>query len=185
MEESKNNNKNLYCLVLNRGYMPFDIVEWQKAITLEYLGRCQTLEYHPYITIKSPSFEWPLPIVIKVNSIRSNIIQGPPTRMMIYYRDNFRCAYCGKTLKDNEITIDHIVPKSKGGKWTWENLVTCCRECNFKKKDEIWVPVYVVPKKPNFLFPKYIKLSSIVDPFTREAWIRYIPKNMLKEMAVR
>ncbi len=162
--------------------MPFDIIEWQKAITLEYLGRCETLEYHPIATIRSPSYEWPFPVVIKVNSIKSNAIQGPPTRMMIYYRDNFRCAYCGKVLKDNEITIDHVIPKSKGGRWSWENLVTCCRECNSKKKDEIWIPIYVIPKKPNFLFPKYIKIIKVVDYFTREIWIKYIPRNLLKEM---
>lgn len=176
---------NLYALVLNRSYMPFDIVDWQKAITLEYLGRCYTLEYHPERTIRSPSFEWPLPIVIKVNSIKSTLVEGLPTRMMIYYRDNFRCAYCGKVLKDNEITIDHIVPKSKGGRWTWENLVTCCRDCNFKKKDEIWVPVYCTPRKPKFLFPKYARIVKLVEPVVRDIWQRYVPDEHIKSMAVR
>ncbi len=170
----------LMCLVLNKMFMPFDIIPWQRAITLEFLGRGLVLEYHPHRRIRSARRSWQVPIVMKVNSIRTTMVEGPPTRMMIYYRDNFRCAYCGKTLKDNELTIDHVVPKAKGGKWTWENLVTCCRNCNLRKKEEIWVPVYTTPTKPKFLFPQYIKASKSVDSETIEVWQRYIPQGLVR-----
>ena len=174
----------LLCLVLNKSFLPFDIIPWQKAITLEFLGRGLAVEYHPTRKIKSARREWDVPIVIKVNSIRSTLVQGPPTRMMIYYRDGFKCAYCGKMLKDNELTIDHVVPKAKGGKWTWENLVTCCRECNFRKKEEIWIPRFATPAKPKFLFPQYIRLKESVDGETKRVWEKYIPQSLVRSLAL-
>ncbi len=181
--EGKMNN--LQCLVLNRSFLPFDIINWQKAITLEFLGRCLTLEYHPFKKIKSAKKEWNLPIVVKVNSIKSTLVTGSPTRMMIYYRDDFRCAYCGKILRDSELTIDHVIPKSKGGKWKWDNLVTCCRECNAKKKEEIWVPKFVTPAKPKFLFPKYIKAKRSVEPEVLNIWNKYIPPSTTKLIVIK
>lgn len=175
----------LQCLVLNRSFLPFDIINWQKAITLEFLGRCITLEHHPHKKIRSARKEWSVPIVIKVNSIKSTLVTGIPTRMMIYYRDNFRCAYCGKMLRDNELTIDHIIPKSKGGQWKWENLVTCCRECNAQKKEEIWVPRFTTPAKPKFLFPKYIKAQRNVESLILEIWKTYIPPITIRLIAER
>ena len=172
----------LLCLVLNKTFLPFDIIPWQKAITLEFMGRGLVLEHHPTRKVRSAKKEWEVPVVIKVNSIRSTLVVGPPTRMMIYYRDGFRCAYCGKMLRDSELTIDHVVPKAKGGKWTWENLVTCCRECNFRKKEEIWVPRFTTPVKPKFLFPQYMKAVKVADPETLNLWKRYIPKSMVKCM---
>ncbi len=180
----KEEEKQLLCLVLNKSFLPFDIVSWQKAITLEIMGRCLTLEYHPVRKVKSVKRAWNVPIVIKVNSIRSTLVTGAPTRMMIYYRDGFRCAYCGRMLKDNELTIDHVVPKAKGGKWTWENLVTCCRDCNIRKKEEIWIPKYTTPAKPKFLFPKYMKLVKQVDTATRSIWDKYIPQGLVKSLAL-
>ncbi|RLE00111.1 MAG: HNH endonuclease [Aquificota bacterium] len=165
----------LFCLVLNRAFLPFDVIHWEKAITLEWLGRCLVIEYHPTRRVRSPSREYPLPIVVRVSSIRSTMVMERPTRMMIHYRDNFRCAYCGKTLRDNELTIDHVVPRSKGGKWTWENLVTCCVRCNRAKRQEIWVPTYTDPVKPRFLFTRYLKVARLIDPPTREVWNQYLP----------
>jgi len=182
MEKGK---EHIFCLVLNKSFLPFDIVTWQKAITLEFMGRCLSLEYHPSKKISSVRKKWNVPVVIKVNSIRSTLITGSPTRMMIYYRDGFRCAYCGKILRDNELTIDHIVPKSKGGKWTWENLVTCCRDCNTRKKEQIWVPRFVIPGRPKFLFPKYIKAVKLVDSITREIWKRYVSEELVRQVVVK
>ncbi len=166
--------KRLFCLVLNRAFMPFDVVSWQKAITLEWLGRCLVIEYHPTEVARSPSQEFPVPVVVRVSSIRSTTVMDKPTRMMIYYRDNFRCGYCGKTLRDHELTIDHIVPKSLGGTWSWENLVTSCVQCNRAKRQEIWVPRYAEPVKPRFLFTKYLKIARSVDIETQEVWRRYL-----------
>ncbi|BAT71170.1 HNH endonuclease [Thermosulfidibacter takaii ABI70S6] len=175
--------EDILCLVLNKTFLPFDIISWQKAITLEFMGRGLTIEYHPFKKVNSARKQWDVPVVIKVNSIRTTLVQGPPTRMMIYYRDGFKCAYCGKMLKDNELTIDHVVPKAKGGRWNWENLVTCCRDCNFRKKEEVWIPRYTIPAKPKFLFPQYIDAQKRVDQVTQQIWKRYIPKAMIKSLA--
>jgi 5-methylcytosine-specific restriction endonuclease McrA len=119
-------------LVLDKSYTPTTIFSHKKAFILDVLGRCEVLEYYRTKTIRSVSADYPVPLVIRIPILLRHWKKGP-TRRAIHIRDNFTCAYCGKTLKDSEITIDHIVPKSCGGKWTWKNLITCCAECNQRK----------------------------------------------------
>ena len=73
-------------------------------------------------------------------------------RQRLYKRDNNECAYCGSK---KELTIDHILPKSRGGKNSWSNLITCCLPCNLKKGDktpeEAKMPLLFTPKIPSFL----------------------------------
>jgi 5-methylcytosine-specific restriction endonuclease McrA len=155
--------------------MPFDVIPWERAITLEWLGRCLVIEYHPAKKVRSPSREYPVPVVVRVGSIRGTVITERPTRMMIYYRDGFKCAYCGKILRDHELTIDHVLPKSKGGSWSWENLVTCCVQCNRSKNQGIWVPRFTDPVRPRFLFARYLRVVDHIDDDTRRIWDGYIP----------
>lgn len=175
MDTQQARGKRLFCLVLNRAYIPFDVIIWEKAITLEWLGRCLVIEYHPSRKVRSPTREHKVPIVVRVGSIRSTIVVEKPSRMMIYYRDNFRCAYCGKMLRDNELTIDHVVPRSKGGKWSWNNLVTCCTQCNRKKRGEIWIPRFTNPTKPKFLSTRYLRAVKYIDSETMTVWDHYTP----------
>lgn len=77
-----------------------------------------------------------LPSVIRLREYkRIPIRMQLPTRKSIYARDGYRCGYCLKRFKGDHLTLDHIVPKSRGGKGTWDNLVTACRLCNHRKAD--------------------------------------------------
>jgi len=120
-------------LLLNITYEPLKIINWKKAITLLCLGKVEVIEeYHR--EIHSVSFMIKLPSVVRL----LKMVKRPKcpvrfSRQNIYARDRYKCQYCGETCPSEELTYDHITPKSRGGKTEWENIVTCCVECNREK----------------------------------------------------
>lgn len=138
-------------LLLSSSYEPIAFCDMKKAITLMFLEKAEVVEMRDGEWIKCISMNYKCPSIIR---LRSNNRHAKPkiqlNRKNIMKRDNFKCMYCGST---SELTIDHIVPKSKGGKTTWENLVTACNPCNNRKdnKDlhEAGLMLRTVPKMPN------------------------------------
>ena len=139
-------------LVLDKTYMPITIFSHKKAFLLSYLERCEVLEYYTNVVLTSPRKEFPAPLVIRIPVLVRHWNSASPTRRAVFIRDNLICAYCGKLVKDHNATVDHVVPKSKGGKWEWENLVTCCSSCNQKKggktPEEAGLKLLYKPYKP-------------------------------------
>ena len=108
-------------LVLNNSYEPINITNWKRAIVLLIKEKAQVLSSR---------------VIRLFNYIRipfAKIVAQTPSRAMIYKRDNNKCQYCGAT---RSLTIDHVIPKSRGGGDTWENLVVACSSCNVKKGDK-------------------------------------------------
>lgn len=134
-------------LVLNAGYEPLAVVSFKRALALVMSHKATVVEAdvsHPVFGIANA---WDRPSVI----LLSRYVRLPRGRMVpvsrrgVLRRDNHRCAYCGKT----GTTIDHVLPRSKGGQDSWENLVACCLRCNNIKGDRLlseigwtlrWVP---------------------------------------------
>jgi len=138
-------------LVLNTNYAPLEVCSARRAICLYYLEKVDILinyddEVHsPSITIKIPS-------VIKLKEfIRHNSIDLVLSRSNIFHRDKHICQYCGK--KTGPHTIDHIIPRERGGRDTWENMVTACASCNIVKGnrllEEIGMKLIKKPIHPN------------------------------------
>jgi 5-methylcytosine-specific restriction endonuclease McrA len=156
-------------LVLDRSYVPVTIFSHKKAFLLELLNRCESLEHYQRVTINSPSRKFPAPLVIRIPVLLRHWNSPAPTRRALFIRDNFTCAYCGKTVKDSEATVDHVIPKSRGGKWCWENLVTCCSQCNQKKggrtPEEAKMRLLFRPKRPTNL---QIALNRWKGKFTED-----------------
>jgi 5-methylcytosine-specific restriction endonuclease McrA len=120
-------------LLLNITYEPLRIINWKKAITLLCLGKVEVIEEYGR-DIHSVSFTIKLPSVVRL----LNLVKKPKSpvkfsRQNIYLRDKYRCQYCGLKHSTEELTYDHVLPKSRGGKTEWENIVTCCIGCNRKK----------------------------------------------------
>ena len=94
----------------------------------------------------------PLSMTFVINKAPALKNQNAVSRYMVYKRDKGRCAYCGKELSRTEATIDHILPKSRGGKTTWENVVLSCKKCNCDKDDmtpeEAGMKLLVKPYNP-------------------------------------
>ncbi|MDX2025255.1 HNH endonuclease [Microcella sp.] len=138
-------------LVLNAGYEPLAVVSFRRALVLVMNEKATVLASdgeHPVFGIDG---RWDRPSVIVLRRyVRvPHTRQVPLTRRGVLRRDGNRCAYCG----GNATTIDHVVPRSRGGADTWENLVACCLKCNNIKSDrtpaEMRWTLRVVPKAPH------------------------------------
>ena len=121
-------------LVLNAdyrplSYYPLSLWSWQDSIKSVFLDRVSIVSYYDR-QIRSPSFSMKLPSVIALKSYIRPQSNPNFTRFNVFLRDKFSCQYCGS--KD-ELTFDHLLPRSKGGKTNWDNVVTACSSCNVKK----------------------------------------------------
>ncbi|KAK3243161.1 hypothetical protein CYMTET_47165 [Cymbomonas tetramitiformis] len=120
-------------LVLDVSFTPVDVVSWQRGIILDILGKADVVEYYDQC-VRGATTEFQLPAVLKVNFYvakrRATTKSSHVNRRSILLRDNYKCQYCGC---GENLTIDHVKPVSKGGPWSWDNLVTACSRCNTKK----------------------------------------------------
>ena len=115
-------------LVLNASYEPLNITSWRRAVVLIIKGKAERIEQreeHIY-----PDF--PLPSVIRLRHyVRIPYKEIPLTRRNLLHRDNNTCQYCGQS--GESLTLDHVIPRSRGGGDSWENIVSACVRCNVRK----------------------------------------------------
>jgi 5-methylcytosine-specific restriction endonuclease McrA len=120
-------------LVLNNDSSPLMVCSIERAFTLVYLNKSEMVKSANGFKLHSVTKTFPMPSVIRLNRYVNAPYKGVNlTRQNIFKRDNFECQYCG-TKRD--LTIDHVIPRAKGGRDTWTNLVTACKKCNAKKGD--------------------------------------------------
>ena len=117
-------------LKLDASWRPKEIIPAEKAFSMVYTGRAQPVEN--YTHGPCARFLFPSVIVLK-NYIQKRRITMAPTRKNIYWRDKYICQYCAEPFKYKQLSLDHVIPKSRGGDRGWLNLVTCCHRCNQKK----------------------------------------------------
>lgn len=122
---------NLPVLVLNQNYEPLNICRVRRAIVLLYRGKAEMLENGSGF-IQSASYIAPVPSVIRLACfIKRPRPQRRLTRLEVFHRDQYTCQYCGKEIK--QLTLDHVIPRYRGGQHTWENVVSACIPCNRRK----------------------------------------------------
>ncbi len=122
-------------LLLNATFEPLKVVHWQKAITLWCQGKVEIIAHHDR-EVRAVSFALKLPSVIRLLRyvrISQRFDSVPFSRANIYARDAYTCQYCARPFQTAELTFDHVVPVSQGGRKAWENIVTCCVTCNRRK----------------------------------------------------
>jgi len=119
-------------IVLNGDYTFLNIVSWKRAVALILKGKTEVLKYSERSIHLMDGSEFKLPLVMRLIKIIRMVYRNrvPFSKKNIMIRDGYKCGYCGT---NRELTIDHIIPSSRGGKNTWENCVTACRDCNNKK----------------------------------------------------
>ncbi len=126
-------------LVLNAGYEPLQVVSWRRAMGLIFSSKAEVVSEYSE-TVSTISTSYTLPSVIRLNRyIRRSKRFGfvSCSRKNVLLRDKYQCQYCGVYCKPSATTIDHVIPKSKGGDSSWENLVTACAHCNRKKGNKL------------------------------------------------
>ena len=146
------------CLVLNAdyqplSYFPLSLWGWQDVIKAVFLERVNIVaEYN--LKVNASNFSINLPSVISLKKYISLSKKIPFTRFNLFLRDRFRCQYCNKRFKASELTFDHVISRAKGGKSSWENVVSACFKCNNKKGSlnysEANMKLVRTPKKPSF-----------------------------------
>ncbi len=121
-------------LLLNTTYEPLHVVSLRRAVALVLQGKAHLVETSER-TMCSPSLAMPEPSVIRLRGRVAVAWRGslPLTRSAILARDGYTCQYCGATLAAGRLTIDHVLPQSRGGGWAWGNLVAACPACNAAK----------------------------------------------------
>ncbi len=138
-------------LVLNAdfrplSYFPLSLWPWQEAIKAVFLDRVNIVSEYERV-VRSPSFEMRLPSVIALKEFVPMERRPAFTRFNVFLRDRFTCQYCEQPFPAQELTFDHIVPRSKGGRTTWDNVVTACQSCNLLKGDRLPQQAHMYPKR--------------------------------------
>ena len=160
-------------LKLDSSYKPLDIIDSCDALSMVLRGKARVVENYSNCTINTTHVNFPEPSVIVLNRfVDFKFFKVGCTRRNIYDRDQHICQYCHKWYSNNKLTLDHVVPKSKGGPKSWENLVTCCKSCNQKKGNlhlkECGMNLLTVPKKPKY------QLLDYLGPNIPEDWKIYL-----------
>jgi 5-methylcytosine-specific restriction endonuclease McrA len=128
-------------LVLNAdfrplSYFPLSVWCWQDAVKAVFLDRVSVLNEYDAV-VRSPSQSFRLPSVIALKDYIPTSRRPAFTRFNVFLRDNFSCQYCGDMLPTQELTFDHVIPRCRGGRTTWENVVTACGICNLRKGSKL------------------------------------------------
>ncbi len=183
-------------LVLNKNFYAIQITSWRRAIGLLYIEHadvvdqeyrtynfsdwCEMSRYvkeHPSGFIRTPTFRFVFPEVIALKFYdKLPAAEVKFTRKNIYEHYRHRCCYCGKKLPTSELNLDHVVPRSRGGKTTWDNIITSCVKCNIKKGNklpsEAGMKLLIVPSRPRWSGAFSLALRANIR--MKSSWQKFI-----------
>ncbi len=161
-------------LVLNQSYEPLNVCNLPRAFRLVFGEKAEVVEYDHQM-IRTPRREFRAPSVIRLqHQIRRPRPRVKLTRREIFVRDGHRCQYCGR--QSHDLTLDHVVPRHRGGGHTWENLVAACKPCNHRKGgkllDEARIRLVRQPFEPRS--DVYSLFTPYLADDRNEAWRDYL-----------
>ena len=161
-------------LVLNASYEPLNVCSVRRAHVLVWKGKAEVVEeLDRPLRAASSTFSWPHVIRLVTYVRVPRAVQRRISRRALFARDGWRCVYCGSSA--TRLTLDHVVPRSRGGESSWENVVTACAPCNLRKGDrsleESGLVLHRIPRAPA---PElFIQLSTPTIP---NGWLQYLPQ---------
>ncbi|QIG71353.1 HNH endonuclease protein [Rhizobium phage RHph_TM39] len=150
--------ENMPSLVLNADMLPLSssplsLYHWHDTIKAVTENKASVIAEYDRV-IRSPTFEMKLPSVIALNNYVGIYTEIKFTRYNLFLRDKFTCQYCMEKFAYKNLTFDHVVPASRGGKTVWTNIVAACHPCNIKKRDrtpeEAGLHLHYKPYAPNY-----------------------------------
>lgn len=161
-------------LVLNATYEPLNVISVRRAVLLLLKEKAEIVEAAG-AWLHSEQLALPVPLVIRlVCYVRiPRHFSLPLSRRTVLARDHYTCQYCGERLPRAVLTMDHVLPRSKGGETCWENVVAACASCNRRKggrtPDEARMPLMREPRRP-----RYLALTLLEEASAPQAWNKYM-----------
>lgn len=166
-------------LLLDNSYQPINIIGWVRAVELLLAGKAEIVEEYDDIPIRSMKLEIKLPSILKLikNHGRRKRKQVNFSRFNVFLRDQWTCQYCGDKFKTEDLTYDHVIPRSRKTEDSgtcWTNIVTACRDCNHKKggrtPEEARMKLLKKPIQPEWTPKMTLRLKGN-EP---KSWLDYI-----------
>lgn len=163
---------NRLTLMINGSYEPLGVISARRALTMIFKGVAILEQASPYV-VRTPQISVPVPDVIRLVRYRRVPRQTRSvSRKGIFLRDSMTCMYCHKKFAVGDLTLDHVVPRARGGPSSWDNMVAACRPCNHKKNDrtpqEAGMPLLKEPRQIS-IHARHKLLQG-----DRVAWDRYL-----------
>jgi 5-methylcytosine-specific restriction endonuclease McrA len=184
-------------LVLNKSWVAIHIIDWQRCMSLILQEAAQpvdrdfilysmkewmdfSLTVNSYSQVQTIKQHIAIPEIIVLKKYNKLPVRDVKySRQTLFQRDKFTCGYCGEMFDRNDLTIDHIIPKSRGGTSNWNNAISCCKPCNSFKADrtpdEAHMPLLLKPKKPVWLSP----LSEIKPNHPCKTWHKFMDRTLV------
>lgn len=165
-------------LVLNAdyrplSYYPLSLWSWQDAIKAVFLDRVNIVSEYD-MAVRSPSFEMRLPSVVSLKTYVKPSRNPAFTRFNVFLRDEFTCQYC---YSREDLTFDHLIPRSRGGQTTWENVVTACAPCNLRKGGKMPEDAGMMPRQIPFrpsVHDLHNKGRKFPPNYLHDSWLDYL-----------
>lgn len=162
-------------LVLNHNYEPLNVCNIRRAVVLVLTGKAEILEAYD-VTVSSVRQVLDAPSVIRlVYMIRRPHPKVKLSRREVFIRDKYTCQYCG--VRTTDLTIDHVIPRSRGGPHSWDNLVSACRACNHRKGGKTVAEAHLKlirpPSEPRA--GRYYTIQRALNSHVSEDWLKFIP----------
>lgn len=161
-------------LVLNATYEPLNVVSVRRAVVLLLKEKAELVEAAE-ARLRAEHIEVPVPLVIRLVTYVKvpRRFDLPLSRRTVLSRDNYTCQYCGDQPGKAELTIDHVLPRSRGGAHMWENVVTACSPCNRRKGGRTPAEAGMALRREPFR-PRYIAVALLGHAEVREVWEKYL-----------
>lgn len=153
-------------------YYPLSVLPWQEAIKAVFRESVLVISEYDRV-VRSPGMSMKLPSVVALREYVPMARTPAFTRFNVFLRDQWTCQYCGDRFRTHELTFDHVIPRSRGGRTTWENIVAACRVCNTKKGNSLpsEVDMYPItdPRRPS-VFELHDHGRRFPPNFLHESW---------------
>ena len=166
-------------LVLNAdfrplSYYPLSLWSWQDTVKAVFLDRVNIVSEYDDSHVRSPSFDMPLPSVVSLKTYVKPALYPAFTRFNVFLRDRFTCQYCGST---EDLTFDHVRPRSRGGLTKWDNVVAACSPCNLLKANKMPAACGMFPSQKPYrptVYELHANGRRFPPNYLHESWLDYL-----------
>jgi 5-methylcytosine-specific restriction endonuclease McrA len=154
-------------------YLPLSAIQWKEAITYLWLDKVTVLEWYDDWMVRSESWETKVPAVIMLKDMQRRRLRPRFSKIHLYVRDLYTCQYCNTPYTKHNLTLDHVVPISKGGKTSWTNIVAACGPCNSRKGNKTHMKPIKTPYAPDY-YELVNKRKQLDMQIAHPSWEAYL-----------